>query len=76
MVMATITEGISLEDYLANPPAHMEWVDGQLLEKTGMTVRDSIVQSRLDSYWRNHKNESGQGGEVLVELPCRTLKQG
>lgn len=76
MVTATITADISLEDYLANPPDQMEWVDGQLLEKTGMTVRHSIVQSRLDSYWRNHKNESRQGGEVLVELPCRTLKQG
>jgi Uma2 family endonuclease len=76
MVTATITEGISLEEFLANPLDHMEWVDGQLLEKTGMTLRHSIVQSRLDGYWRNHKNESGQGGEVLVELACRTLKQG
>jgi hypothetical protein len=26
MITATITEVISLEDYLANPPDHMEWV--------------------------------------------------
>ena len=76
MITATVTESISLEDFLANPPEHMEWVDGQLVEKAGMTVRHSLIQSRLDCYWRNYKNESGQGGEVFVELPCRTLKQG
>jgi Uma2 family endonuclease len=54
----------------------MEWVDGQLVAKTGMTIRHSLIQSRLDGYWRNYKNESGQGGEVFVELPCRTSKQG
>ena len=76
MITATVTESISLQDFLANPPEHMEWVDGQLLEKTGITVRHSLIQSRLNCYWGNYKNESGQGGEVLVELPCRTLKQG
>ncbi len=76
MITATVTESVSLEDFLANPPEQMEWVDGQLVEKTGMTVRHSLIQSRLDCYWRNYKNESGQGGEVFVELPCRTLKQG
>lgn len=70
MLTATITEGFSLEDFMANPPEHMEWVDGQLVEKTGMTVRHSQIQSRLDYYWRNYINECGQGGEVLVELPC------
>ncbi len=76
MVTATVTEGISLEDFLANPPEHMEWVDGQLLEKTGMTVRHSRIQGRLVRYWGNYKDESGQGGDVFVELPCRTSKQG
>ena len=76
MITATVTEGISLEDFLANPPDHQEWVDGQLLEKTGMTVRHSRIQATLAWYWKNFKNESGQGGEVFVELPCRTLKQG
>jgi Uma2 family endonuclease len=76
MVTATVTEGISLEDFLANPPEHMEWVDGQLVEKTGMTVRHSRIQGRLVRYWGNYKDESGQGGDVFVELPCRTSKQG
>ncbi|WP_341525092.1 hypothetical protein WKK05_21030 [Nostoc sp. UHCC 0302] len=26
----------SLEDFMANPPEGMEWVDEQLVEKTGM----------------------------------------
>ncbi len=75
MVTATVTEGISLEEFLANPRERMEWVDGQLVEKTGMTVRHSLIQGRLVWYWKNYKNESGQGGDVLVELPCRTSKQ-
>lgn len=66
---------LSLEDFLLNPLAHMEWVDGQLVEKTGMTLRHGLVQSRLDSAWRVYKQSSGQGGEVFTEAPCRTLKQ-
>ena len=76
MITATVTEGICLEDFLANPPEHMEWVNGQLVEKTGMTLRHSRIQAALVWYWKNYKNESGQGGEVFVELPCRTSKQG
>ncbi len=76
MLTVTATESESLEDFMANPPDHMEWVDGQLVEKTGVTVRHSLIQSRLDYSWRNYLNDSGQGGEVFVELPCRTLKQG
>ncbi|SKB14346.1 conserved hypothetical protein [Planktothrix sp. PCC 11201] len=78
MAIATVTETetFSLEDFIANPPDHQEWVDGQLVEKIGMTIKHSRIQSRLDFYWRNYINESGQGGETMVELPCRTLKQG
>lgn len=47
MVTATVTEGFSLEDYLANPPDRMEWVDGQLVEKTGMTVRHSGIHYQM-----------------------------
>lgn len=75
MAIATVTETFSLEDFMANPPEHQEWVDGKLVETTG-TVKHSRIQSRLDFRWRNHINQSGQGGETLVEVPCRTLKQG
>jgi hypothetical protein len=51
MVTATVTESISLEDFLANPPEHMECIDGQLVETTGMTLRPSRIHSRLNCYW-------------------------
>lgn len=76
MLTATITEGFSLEDFMANPPEHMEWVDGQLVETTGVTVKHSRIQARLVRSWGNYLNECGQGGDVHVELPGRTLKQG
>ncbi|HIK10367.1 MAG TPA: Uma2 family endonuclease [Oscillatoriaceae cyanobacterium M33_DOE_052] len=76
MVTATIPETISLADFLAHPAEHMEWVDGQLVETKGMTVKHSVIQSKLSSLWRNYISQSPQSGEVAVELPCRTKKQG
>ncbi len=76
MVTASVTQGISLEDFLANPRDRMEWVDGKLAETTGMTLRHSLIHSRLICYWANYITESGQGGEILVGVPSRTLKQG
>ena len=73
MVMAAVlSENISLEDFIASPPDDMEWVDGQIAQKNGMTVKHSRIQSRLDHSWRSYKNSSGQGGEVYTEVPCRT----
>lgn len=84
-----ITENFSLEDWMRNPPEHMEWVDGklveknsidwgdgQLVEKKGMTLKHSRIQLRLGRYWGAYMDSSGQGGEVYVEVPCRTNKQG
>ena len=67
---------ISLEDFLVKPPDRMEWVDGNLVEKTGMTFKHGLAQSKLSTSWRNYQNSSGQGGEVLTEILCRTNKQG
>jgi Uma2 family endonuclease len=66
----------SLEDFMLHPPHHMEWIDGELVETTGMTLRHSLVQGRLVSEWRNHAFSTQQRGEVYPEAPCRTLKQG
>lgn len=74
--IATLTENFSLEDFMANPPDHQEWVDGKLVETTGMTIKHSRIQCRLGRYWGNYAIESGQGGDAYTELPCRTLKQG
>ncbi|MEZ2302293.1 MAG: Uma2 family endonuclease [Microcoleus sp.] len=67
---------ISLEDFLVKPADRMEWVDGNLVEKTGMTFKHGLAQSKLSTLWRNYKNSSGQGGEVVTEVLCRTNKQG
>ena len=77
MVTAPITkDNISLEEFMANPPERMEWVDGQLVEKNGMTLRHGKIQLRLGRYWEDYKASSGQGGEVYTDVPCRTNKQG
>ncbi len=76
MVMAAVlSENVSLEDFMASPPDDMEWVDGQIAEKNGMTVKHSRIQSRLDRSWGNYKDSSGQGGEVYTEVPCRTNRR-
>ncbi|KAB8316382.1 Uma2 family endonuclease [Tolypothrix campylonemoides VB511288] len=66
----------SLEDFMANPPEGMEWVDGELVEKTGMTLKHSEIQANISFYWRSYINSSQLGGKVYTEVPCRTNKQG
>ncbi len=76
---------VTLEDYLKNPPDGMEWVDGKLIEKhplardeigligtSNTTAKTRRIQSKLDYYWRSFMISSGQGGEVYVEISCRT----
>ncbi len=66
---------ISLEDFMLHPPERMEWVDGKLVEKTGMTFKHGVAQAELAYYWRAYKNSGEQGGEVVIEALCRTNKQ-
>lgn len=66
----------SLEDWMQNPPDRTEWVDGELLEKNGVTLKHGRIQANLAYYWRNYKDSSGQKGQVYTEVPCRTNKQG
>ena len=66
----------SLEDWMQNPPERTEWVDEALVEKSGMTLKQSRVQSKLARCWGNYKDSNGDGGEVYTEAPCRTQKQG
>lgn len=73
---ALLTPCFSLEDFIINPPDTMEWVDGQLLEKNGMTLKHSKIQSRLSHYWRVYLDTTQDGGEVYTEVPCRTTSQG
>jgi len=79
----------SLEEWMENPPVGTEWVDGRLVDKhsmdwvneevterSGMTLKHSEIQGNLYFYWRSYKDSSGQGGKVYTEVPCRTNKQG
>lgn len=66
----------SLEAWIENPVEGTEWVDGQLIEKTGMTLTHSKVQRRLSTVWANYQSEQKLGGEVYTEAPCTTKKQG
>ncbi|MGK7872243.1 MAG: Uma2 family endonuclease [Xenococcaceae cyanobacterium] len=74
-ISSHVSQGISIEDSLYEPPENMELIDGQLIEKTGMTLRHAQIQSRLSYYWRNFMLSSSQGGEVYTEPACRTKKQ-
>jgi Uma2 family endonuclease len=67
---------ISLQIFLVRPHDKMEWVDGNLVEKTGMTFKHGLAQVNLATDWRNYKNSSGQGGEVITEILCDTGKNG
>ncbi len=66
---------LTLEDFIANPPDHTEWVDGKLVEKTGMTYKHGLAQGKLIRYWGDYIISSGQRGEICVETLCRTTKQ-
>ncbi|BAU12186.1 hypothetical protein LEP3755_27150 [Leptolyngbya sp. NIES-3755] len=66
----------TLEDFIANPPQDMEWVDGELIEKTGMTAKHSAAQSNIVTQWNIYSAANEPGGKAMTELVCRTLKQG
>ncbi|WP_013321155.1 Uma2 family endonuclease [Gloeothece verrucosa] len=71
-----ISQEISWEKFILHPPERREWVDGQLIEKTGMTLKHGYTQVTLSSQWRSYLKSSGQGGLVCNETLCRTTKQG
>lgn len=73
---AVVSENFSGEDFMLNLPEHMEWVDGQLIEKNGITLQHSEIQGNLGFYWKSYTISSGQGGKVYTDVPCRTTKQG
>jgi Uma2 family endonuclease len=76
VISETTSNCISLEEYLKNPPERMEWINGNLVEKNGMTLRHGKIQFRLALALENYKNNQQLGGEVYTEVPCRTVKQG
>ena len=80
---------LTLEEWMQNPPDGTEWVDGKVIVKhpvefvngkvvgkPGMTAKTRRLQARLVRYWGIYMESSGQGGEVYVEVTCQTLKKG
>ena len=80
----TISTAIDEEDFDASAlpldrydevPEGMEEVDGQLVEKTGMTIKHGAAQLNLASAWKTYAYSSGQGGKAYTEVPCQTDQQ-
>ena len=63
----------SLEAWLENPPQGTEWVDNQLVEKTGVTLLHGKIQSKLSTLWTVYQSRQELGGQVYTEPPCRTV---
>lgn len=74
--LPNVSQYLSLEDWMQNPPDRQEWVDGELFEINNMTLKHSKIQGNLYFHWRNYKNSSRQGGEVYTDVPCRTAQRG
>ncbi len=66
----------SLKAWAENPPVGTEWVNGQLIEKSGMTLQHGKAQRLLSTLWANYQAANGLGGEVYTEAPCQTKKAG
>lgn len=56
-------------------PDYMELVDGELVEKTGMTIKHGAAQANLVFAWKAFSQVSGQAGISVVETLCRTGQQ-
>ncbi len=80
---------LTLEEWMQNPPDGTEWADGKVIVKhpvefvngevvgkPGMTAKTRRIQARLVRYWGIYMDSSAQGGEVYVEVTCQTLKKG
>ena len=72
MVTTTaVQDNFTLEKF-TEPPDNMERVDGQLVEKNGVTLKHGKIQSRLGCAWANYRSFSKQGGEFYISPPCCT----
>ena len=64
---------MSLEEWTLNPPAGgIEWIDGELIEKTGIT----LLHSRITWLWKSYLEAPAIGKEVYTEVPCNTHIKG
>ena len=80
----TISTAIEEEDFDASAlpldcyddvPEGMEEVDGQLVEKIGLTIEHGTTQTNLAGEWRHYVRTNQQGGKAMTEVVCQTNKQ-
>lgn len=90
MIIPSVEQlNLTLEEWMQNPPDGTEWADGKVIVKhpvefvngevvgkPGMTAKTRRIQARLVRYWGIYMDSSAQGGEVYVEVTCQTLKKG
>lgn len=50
MTITLSKESLTLEEFITNPTEGKEWIDGNLIEKTGMTIRHGKIQANLAYY--------------------------
>ena len=70
-----IVDLVSLEEFLSHPRDRTEWVDGKVIEKTGLTIKHGLAQGKLIHHWGNFITSSEKGGELCVGTLCRSTKQ-
>jgi Uma2 family endonuclease len=76
----SLESDLLVEDTLSNPAEGLEYVGGQWVEKSYMTLKHSSTQAKLAARWLIHSEihlEQGQvlGGRVLTEALCQTATQ-
>lgn len=65
----------TLEEFIVRPVNQAEWVNGEIVEKNGMTVEHGVVQINLGAAWKAYAQTTSQGGATCTDAPCRTIKQ-
>ncbi len=65
----------TLEEFITRPVSQAEWVNGEVVEKDGMTVEHGVVQVNLGAAWKAYAQANHQGGAACTDAPCRTTWQ-
>jgi len=71
-----ITKYFSLEDWSHNPINDTEWVNGGLVQKKPATLKHRRIQGNLYFYWRSYNDSHSLGGQIYIDVPCRTHQHG
>jgi Uma2 family endonuclease len=70
--MSPLYQLTSLEAWLEKPPPHTEWLQGVLVEKSGMTLKHSQIQAKLANKWIIFLETHQLGGLVYRKIGFKT----